>query len=411
MKITELLTEAALGQTNNRELEAFKATIASRIKELPADDATVKALKEIEDLLKHVHAGGKMGIINGELQRIEDPTVTAAQKLLARYIMSLDMTPEQRDELFTLWRSDKLVNRKKLITPGKHNFNEIINKYDTNPVIKELVNELMRMATLGQGKGEFALSVLSKNINKPQGKGDLLIDGKRIEAKTTDAGAARFTDQEVRWGNGYEAAARALNDFVSSKGYDVPPSGINLSFAVTIAQELDKKDLKQYYALVEKVIKLVFNSTQPTAPIMEAIKNGNVGAALQQYVRANFNYYMSMKDDEGVLYINLVKDPISTVFFRDADELAKSGLRLHAGTPYITSIADHRLPYPQTEIVDTTFGASAQAKAEKGSTTSAKTTKATAPKTPVDIRPTAAKTARSLRGQAPEPQSRTKRNI
>jgi hypothetical protein len=411
MKITELLTEAATQTTNNRELEAFKATIASRIKELPPDDATVKALKEIEDLLKHVHAGGKMGIINGELQRIEDPTVTAAQKLLARYIMSLDMTPEQREELFTLWRSDKLVNRKKLITPGKHSFNEIINKYDTNPVIKELVNELMRMATLGQGKGEFGLSVLSKNINKPEGKGDLLIDGKKIEAKTTDGGAGRFTDQEVRPGNGFEAAARALNEFVLSRGQPQPKSGLSLSNAINVAKELDKKDLKQYYALVEKVINLIFNSTQPTAPIMQAIKDGNLGATIQQYVRANFNYYMSMKDDEGVLYINLVKDPISTVFFRDADELAKSGLRLHAGTAYITSIADHRLPYPQTEIVDTTFGARAQAKTEKDMPKSTKATTAPKATAPVDIRPTAAKVARGQRGVAPEPQGRSKRNI
>jgi hypothetical protein len=192
------LKEAPLDTTNSRELEAFKKTIASRIKELPADDATVKALKEIEDLLKHVHAGGKMGIINGELQQINDPTVTAAQKLLARYILSLDMTPEQRDELFTLWRNDKLVNRKKLLTPGKHTFDELVTSYTTNPIIKELVDELMHMATLGQGKGEFGLSVLSKNINKPEGKGDLLIDGKKIEAKTTDGGAGRFTDQEVR---------------------------------------------------------------------------------------------------------------------------------------------------------------------------------------------------------------------
>jgi hypothetical protein len=411
MKITELLTEAAIQTTNNRELEAFKATIASRIKELPPDDATVKALKEIEDLLKHVHAGGKMGIINGELQRIEDPTVTAAQKLLARYIMSLDMTPEQREELFTLWRSDKLVNRKKLITPGKHSFNEIINKYDTNPVIKELVNELMRMATLGQGKGEFGLSVLSKNINKPEGKGDLLIDGKKIEAKTTDGGAGRFTDQEVRPGNGFEAAARALNEFVLSRGQPQPKSGLSLSNAINVAKELDKKDLKQYYALVEKVINLIFNSTQPTAPIMQAIKDGNLGATIQQYVRANFNYYMSMKDDEGVLYINLVKDPISTVFFRDADELAKSGLRLHAGTAYITSIADHRLPYPQTEIVDTTFGARAQAKTEKDMPKSTKATTGPKATAPVDIRPTAAKVARGQRGVAPEPQGRSKRNI
>ena len=45
-----------------------------------------------------------------------------------------------------------------------------------------------------------------------------------------------------------------------------------------------------------------------------------------------------------------------TVFFKDADELAASGLRLHAGTTYITSVADVRLPYPQIEIVDTSAG-------------------------------------------------------
>jgi hypothetical protein len=45
-----------------------------------------------------------------------------------------------------------------------------------------------------------------------------------------------------------------------------------------------------------------------------------------------------------------------SVFFKDADELADSGLRLHAGTTYITSTADVRLPYPQIEIVDTTGG-------------------------------------------------------
>jgi hypothetical protein len=59
------------------------------------------------------------------------------------------------------------------------------------------------------------------------------------------------------------------------------------------------------------------------------------------------------------LYISLVKDPIMSVFFKDADELADSGLRLHAGTTYITSTSDVRLPYPQIEIVDTTGGAGA----------------------------------------------------
>jgi hypothetical protein len=358
------LTEAPLQTTNTQELDAFKQAIAGKIKQLPADDVTVKALREIEDLLKHVHAGGKVGIINGELQQINDPTVTAAQKDLARYILSLDLTPEEREELFGLWKADKLVNRKKLLTPGKNTFADIISKYD-HPKIREFVDEMMHIAALGQGKGEFGLSVLSKSINKPQGKGDLMIDGKKIEAKTTDGGAGRFTDQEVRPGEGFEVAARALNAFVQTAGFSIPKSGLSLTNAAQITDQLEKKSQSEYFKLTEKVIKIIFNNSQNVGPIMQAIKNGDANAALQEYAKANFNYYMSMKDDEGVLYINLTKDPISTVFFRNADELTKSSLRFHSGTVYITSIADVRLPYPQIEIVDTTFGANARAQAEK----------------------------------------------
>jgi hypothetical protein len=167
--------------------------------------------------------------------------------------------------------------------------------------------------------------------------------------------------------------------------------------AAELTEQLEKKEQSQYFKLVEKVIKIIFNSTQPTNTIMQAIKNGDPGAALQEYAKANFDYYMSMKDDEGVLYINLVKDPITTIFFRDANELAKSSLRLHAGTVYITSIADVRLPYPQIEIVDTTFGANARAKAEKAAAKLAKQAEKSqikAPTAPVKgIRPKGVATA------------------
>jgi len=354
----------SLQDTNTQELNSFKSVIASKIKQLPPDDATAKALREIEDLLKHVHAGGKVGIINGELQRLNDPTVQAAQRMLARYILSMDMTPAEREHLFDLWRNDKLVNRKKLLTVGKKTLGDVITDYD-KPYIRELVDDLMHVAELGQGKGEFGLSVLSKNINKPEGKGDLLIDGKKIEAKTTDGGAGRFTDQEVRPGEGFEAAARALNLFVKQQGISIPGSGVSLSAAAQFSQTFDKKTQTQFFKLVETVINILFNNTQDIAPIMQALKNGDAAGALQAYARANFNYYMSMKEDEGVLYINLTKDPISIVFFRNAEELSKSSLRFHAGTVYISSIKDVRLPYPQLEIVDTTFGANARAAAEK----------------------------------------------
>lgn len=347
---------------NEQELEAFKNVIADKIKQLPDDDVTAKALREIEDLLKNVNAGGKMGIINGKLAAIQDPTVDAAQKELARYILSMDMTPADRDQLFDLWSKNKLVKTNVLLSPGKKNFSQIITDYDSNPAIRELSNELMRISALGQGKGEFGLSVMSKSINKQEGKGDLLIDGRDIEVKTTDGGAGRFTDQEVRPGAGFDQAARKLNDFIKQYQPGLAKSGANLdgiiNFYTVLSTNPDlKKESDTYIKMITEVIKHIFEG-EDVSSLINAVKSRDVNAAKQEYAKANFNYYMSKKKDEGVLYISLVKDPIMTVFFKDADELAASGLRLHAGTAYITSVADVRLPYPQIEIVDTSTGQS-----------------------------------------------------
>jgi hypothetical protein len=360
-----------LMEASPAQLSIFKTEIANKIKKLPADDASLTALREIEDLLKHINAGGRMGIINGALSNINDPTIDAAQKEIARYIMSIPQTAEQRDELFKLWKGDKLLDRKKLLSVGKHSFDTLVNKYNSNPLIKELANEFMHIAALGQGKGEFGLSVLSKSIHKQEGKGDLSIDGRPIEVKTTDGGAGRFTDQEVRPSSGFEKAALELNKFVTSHPtapMSLPKSGLNLGNAVSYYGMLTStKDKNKFIDLASKVITIIFGGTKnkDIDDVIAAIKNDNVGAAMQAYAKASFNYYMSKKKDEGVLYINVAVEPITTVFFKKAEDLAQSSLRLHSGTAYITSIADVRLPYPQIEIVSTTFGANAAAQQQK----------------------------------------------
>lgn len=351
------LTKSLFEEVDASQLDSMKSVIAGKIKELPPDDVTIKALREIEDLLRHVNAGGKSGIIKGKLQSIDDPTVHAAQKELARYILSMDMTPEHRDEMFDLWKADKLVKRDVLLSPGKKNFSQIINKYDSNPAVRELVNDVMRIAALGQGKGEFGLSVLSKSINKQEGKGDLNIGGRAIEVKTTDGGAGRFTDQEVRPGPGFEQAARELAGFIKQYQPNMAKSGANLDGIVRFYELIKanpdmKAETSNLLQMIKNVIGLIFNGMD-VSNIIKAIEEGNVNKVKQEYAKTSFNYYMGQKKDEGVLYISLTKDPIMTVFFKNADELAQSGLRLHAGTVYITSVADVRLPYPQMEIVDT----------------------------------------------------------
>jgi len=71
------------------ELEGMKDVISRRIKSLPDDDATAKALKEIENLLSHIKHGGRLGSINKEIEDIQDRAVQDAKKVLARLVLRL----------------------------------------------------------------------------------------------------------------------------------------------------------------------------------------------------------------------------------------------------------------------------------------------------------------------------------
>lgn len=398
------LFETPSSYPNPSELEAFKSVIASKIKTLPADDATAKTLKEIEELLQHVHAGGRMGMIKGQLHAINDPAVMAAQKRLAQYIASMEVSTEDRAELFKLWKADKLVKVDVLLSKKNVTFADVFAEYGKNAAITELVDDVMSEAALGQGKGEFGLNVLSKSVAKPgglgdfqdnieseedipedkKGKGDLIIHqgGKwrKIECKTTHGGAARFSDQEVRPAPGYEAAAAALEKFVTklkgttaydttfprgfAKGY-----GINLRSAIAFNNNFLKHGefSEPYLQLVENVITLIFGGPsadkKAVKKIMDAFRAGDSNATMQAWAQASFSYYISKKDDEGVLATNL--NTKSFVFYSNADDLAKQNLRLDADTVYLTAQDVARGAYPQMTVVPTTFGANARAAAEK----------------------------------------------
>jgi len=219
-------------------LDGLKDVIARRIRSLPDDQTTAKALKDIEDLLQHLGSGGRIGSIGKELADVKDSAVDDAKKVLGRLVLSiaeeLNVSPEQKEEFFRLWKADQIVNVETIIDPENRgvslNFNDVFNGYSSNPLMTEFINEVMTVAELGMGRGEFGLNVLSKSITVSKGgkkeetedggskKGDLqfIIGGKtyQIELKTEQGGAARFGDQEVRPAEGFEAAAVALNNYV-----------------------------------------------------------------------------------------------------------------------------------------------------------------------------------------------------
>ena len=344
-------------EVDSPAIEQLKLALSAKIRELPTDPETMKLLHEIEDLLSTIGAGSRSKFVGNVLQTIEDPDVNKAQKLLAKYFMSLDTTPEQRKSMIELWKADKLVNVKSLVTPGKHTVANLINGYDKNPAIKEMTDDLSQVAALGQGKGEFLLSVFSKKITKAEGKGDLHINGVgTVEVKTTDVGAGRFMDQQVKPTSNYQ---NAVNDFrttfkdaIAQQG--ITAAGISIANLIKLNGALNVKQRGLFSKKLSAAIANLFPAApESVGPIVDSIVAGNANQAKQRYAVANLNNYMRQKDDVGILAINLAKDPYTFVFFTDNASLNAGGMRLHSSTGYPIA-GDVRDAYPQTNIVDTT---------------------------------------------------------
>jgi hypothetical protein len=232
---------------------------------------------------------------------------------------------------------------------------EIFNGYSDNPGIRQLVDSLSGIASLGQGKGEFLLSVLSKNINKMP-KGDLRIDNLAVEVKTLDGGAGRFFDQEVKPSSEYtvnrDAFMRKYEDRLSGKS----KSGVNLTNLINLVGNVDDKtELKKD---VESLIQGIFPG-QDVSKLVNAIMSSKVNEAKQLYAKTNLGYYFDVKKEkealDGVLYIDLANKPMTMMFFEDFNELEKEGYRLHADTIYPIAM-DIRGAYPQITIVPTKQG-------------------------------------------------------
>ena len=340
MRFYQILNEMPVG--NLPQLSNLQQVIGKKIKSLPQTEEAFKTLKEIEDLLQNVNAGGRIGLINSVLSEIPDETVRAAQRELARYIAGIDMSPQDRADLFTKWKADELINHKLLLTGGKHTFAEIVNGYTSNPAIKELTDDLTRVEGYGHGKGEFVLNVFSKRIGKGENnKGDLVIDGKSIEVKTTDAGGARFGDQEVKPGADYfTAVANFDNTIIKPLNLKFSKSGIN----VGNIQQLYKtaKDKTNFEKLIAPVVKGLFPAVN-TSAALAALLSDDYNQAKQEFAKASLDNYLKQKKDYGVLYIDISKDPFIFIFFRNNEELNEAGFRLDISTQYLVTYDTQRV--------------------------------------------------------------------
>jgi hypothetical protein len=196
-------------------LSDLKSKIVHKIKELDNTPETQQYLDEIQEILSNVKLGGRKKSIETDFENWTDADVKSAKTLLARYIVSLDAPTGYKKSMLAQWKESGLINVDLLLSGKRHTINEIVKDYDSNPAVQEMTDDLLQVSSIGKGKGEFMLKVMSPMIKSPSdNKGDIEVTGiGTVEVKTNDKGAGRFTDRQVKPGKGYQ---QAVNNFFAT---------------------------------------------------------------------------------------------------------------------------------------------------------------------------------------------------
>lgn len=364
-------------------LLGLKQDVLDMVGNLQAGKDTRRILEKVRELLAKNNATDNLGAYASRVQDLgaTDADVRKAADQLTNLIAAAaeQTSLQDREFFFKKWEADQIVKVDKLLLGGKKFvIGELFEYYGKSKAITFLVNALSKEAGYGLGKGELLLAVLSQRINKAPGKGDLLIDGKSIEVKATDGGSPRFADQEVRVGSGYEQKRdeiiMAYSAQIQALG-GLGKTGLNLANYIAIGQS-EGVDKTKFGTDTADLLDKIFDSKVDTTDLLQAILNKKVGTAKKLFAEKTFQRYMDIKQDDGVLYINLAAKEPTYVMFKTVEDLAKLGLYLHAGTIYILGMSGNRDVFPQMSINDVPEAAEAGVSGVPASKTKAKTAKA-----------------------------------
>jgi hypothetical protein len=420
-EFSRVITEKASiipGDPNSDPLFSLKSAIAHKIKDLPNTPEVKDQLKEIEDALAHLDSGKKRrGSAEDELDTWKDEDVRAAKSMLARYLVSMNAPYQDKIDMLKLWKQTGLINVEFITSPnGMVGIDKVVKRYGNNLAIQEMSNDLLTVDSMGVGKGEFMLRVMSPIIRKPK-KGDLEIVGMgTLEVKTNNENAARMADRNVKPTTEYhnkslaftkkygrywipdqtkpevsldpitpQKANSAANNTQSTNNQQdtqtpitpqgsvaegrpkgpakAPPpkkikpfskTGINLGQMLGLYQKVPVELKNDFLNDLKSLVEEIFPEKKDLVPnIISAVANNKIGPALQYWSRAAVLNYMAHKDNIGILFIDLKASPTSFTFFNSVEELTKAGLRLHAKTPYVIS-GDYQNLYPPVAIQTTT---------------------------------------------------------
>ena len=292
-------------------------------------DLIVQRLQSEEDrnMLDRIYQALEQSTLDERIKNTleQDEDAKSRLQIFAGLVMNTEGTYAEKQEFIDNY-AEGYIDTQKLTTPNQiHQYEEWL----IGPTFVERVfDSLYGYTPQGIGPGEYALAVLSPNIQasgrSAEMAGDLVINGVMCEVKAKAQSGGRWSDNRKAKMN-----IRATEDLFKKYGIDRPKGVSALMWVRDIRPNLDPKAIREISQAVVKNAFAFVNNNEAGA-LIAALETGAAEQVKHEWGLLAYPNYQRMSNFDSMLLLNGPKR--HSLYFTDID--AVSGV-IKADQPYL----------------------------------------------------------------------------
>lgn len=240
----------------------------------------------------------------------QDADASKMIEKLANLIVHVEGTVEEKEK-FADDYSTGFVDTAKLLNGNQNSFADIIADGFPERVFRLLAIELTAQ---GVGPGEIALAILSpkiKHSGRSSGGGDLNIDGKAVEVKTTVSKGGRWSDARKANLN-MRAIKDAIAEITTANGIEMP-ARVGIPFWVNTVRPLIQADATAFDKVTKIMADGLFSHVDNSA-YKEALQTGDINTIKDAVLSTGYDNYKKYAGFDGMLLIDVRGNGIAQYF-------------------------------------------------------------------------------------------------
>ena len=301
----------------------------AQISDQQLKDLIVQRLQSEEDrnMLDRIYQALEQSTLDERIKATlgQDEDAASRLQIFAGLVMNTEGTYAEKQQFIDNY-TEGYIDTQKLTTPNQiHQYAEWL---IGPPFVERVFDSLYSYTPQGIGPGEYALAVLSPQIQasgrSAEMAGDLVIDGVMCEVKAKQQSGGRWSDNRKAKMN-----IRATEQAFNKLGIDVKKGISGLMFARDIRSNLEPADIANLSKIIVKNA-FAFVNDNESAKLVAALESGDGRQIAHEWGMLSYDNYQRMSNFETMLLLDGPKR--HSLYFSDVN--AVSGV-INAGQPYL----------------------------------------------------------------------------